>query len=95
MGNISSTDVSDTDIDKGLDYGTSEVIACTLKNDWDTDTTHALYDKAVTIVEYYASSLSLDRFSGDGEKATRHRDRAVALCTELKTQLVDYDNKFP
>ena len=86
IGEIESENVTDGEIEKGIAYGLSEVIGYTLKGDWDTDPDHPLYNKAQTTIEYYAAALMLDRFSGDGAKADRNRDRAVESAKELKIQ---------
>ena len=86
IGEIESENVSDADIDKGIAYGLSEVYGYTFKDDWATSTTHPLFGKAQTTIEYFAAALMLDRFSGDGEKANRNRARAIENAKELKIQ---------
>jgi hypothetical protein len=90
IGGIESDNVSDEDIDRALEYGLSEVYGYTFKNNWATDLAHPLFDKAETTVHYFASSHILDRFSGDGQKADRHRSRAMENAKELKTQYDEY-----
>lgn len=90
IGEIESDNVTDEEIDKAIDYGLSEVYAVTFKDDWADDTDHPLFNKAQTTVEYFAATLLLDRFSGDGAKADRNRSRAVENATELKMQYDEY-----
>jgi hypothetical protein len=90
IGGIESDNVSDEDIDRALEYGLAEITSKTFKTDWATDLAHPLFEKAETLVHYYASYHILDRFSGDGQKADRHRSRAVELGAELKSEYDEY-----
>lgn len=90
IGEIESENITDAEIDKGIAYGLSEVYGYTFKDNWATDTTHPLFQKAQTTVEYFAATLMLDRFSGDGQKADRNRMRAMENAKELKTQYDEY-----
>ena len=90
IGEIESEDVTDSEIDKGIAYGLSEVYGYTFKDNWVEDTDHPLRPKVETTIEYYAAALLLDRFSGDGEKANRNRARALENAKELKMQYDEY-----
>jgi hypothetical protein len=83
-------DLPDARIQAAINYGKGELYSVTLKTDWDTDTTHPLYNKAETLVHYFASFHILDRYSGNFEKANTHRQRAKELAIELKTQYDTY-----
>jgi len=82
-GNPSSTNVSDADITQGLAYGTSQVIAATNKDDWDTDTSNDFYPTAVMAAVYFASSMIRDRFNDQVDISTEHYNRATALITQI------------
>lgn len=90
IGNIESQNVSDDDIQKGIDFGISELYSVTFKDDWATDTSHPLFDKAEAIVHYFASFYCLDRFSGNFQKADVHYTRATNLKAAMKTEYEEY-----
>lgn len=88
MGNPSTTNLPDSEITTALQYGTDAVEQCTMKFDWEADTSHKFYNVAVTAAQYYASSYLLDRFgTTDFTKATTHLERADKLCMDLKKAL--------
>ena len=89
-GLYDTNDLPDSRIDKAIEYGKGELYSVTFKTDWDTDTTHPLFKKAENLVHYTASYTILDRYAGNGEKANRHRERAMQLATELKAQYDQY-----
>ena len=89
-GVYDTNDLPDSRIESALKYGRGELYSKTFKTDWDTDTTHPLYYKAETVVHYFASFYILDRYSGNFEKANTHRQRAMELANELKTEYDEY-----
>lgn len=91
-GIFDTNDLPDADIDDAIEYGKGELYAVTLKTDWDTivPTTNPLFTKAETLIHYFASFYILDRYSGNLEKANRHRERAREMALELKTQFDQY-----
>lgn len=91
IGDLDITDVADSELTIALNYGTSEVNGTTLKTDWETSTSHPLYNKVVTTVHYFASFYILDRLSGDQTKTDNDYERAKELLTTLKLQLDAYD----
>lgn len=89
-GIFDKNDLPDARIDAAILYGKGELYSKTFKTDWDTDTTHPLFYKAETVVHYFASFHILDRYSGNFEKANTHRQRAMELANELKTEYDEY-----
>ena len=88
-GNPSTTNVTDNDVTQGLNYGTSQVMEYTGKTDWETDTNHVSFMKAVTAAEYFASSYIRDRFNDQTNISGEHYSRARELCEEIADALAD------
>lgn len=88
-GNPSTANVTDTDITQGLNYGTSQVMEFTGKINWETDTTHVSFAKAVTAAEYFASSYIRDRFNDQIKISDEHYARATGICQEIADALAD------
>ena len=89
-GITDTNDLPDSQIDSAIEYGESELIAATLKSNWEADTANPLRNKAKTIVHYFASFNILDRYSGNHEKANLHYARAKDLAMMLKEQYNEY-----
>lgn len=89
-GITDTNDLTDAQIDAAIEYGESEVISATLKDDWETDLDNPLRDKAKVVVHYFASYHCLDRYSGNFEKANTHYQRAKDLAASLKEQYNEY-----
>lgn len=89
-GITDTNDLTDGQIDDAILYGESELVAATLKSDWETDTDNPLRDKAKVVVHYFASYHCLDRYSGNFEKSNAHFQRATELAKSLKEQYNEY-----
>ena len=89
-GITDTNDLTDGQIDNAISYGESELVAATLKSDWETDLDNPLRDKAKVVVHYFASYHCLDRYSGNFEKANAHYGRAKDLVAMLKEQYNEY-----
>lgn len=89
-GITDTTDLPDARIETALGYGRGELYSITLKSDWDTDTTHPLYQKAKMIVEFFAAYWILIRYAGFVERAGFLRDQITILTTSFKKEYDQY-----
>ena len=87
IGNLDIVDVPDADLTEAIEAGDAEVLATTPeKTDWNTDTTHPLYNKAKFLSNYFASFYILDRYGGDMEKANTHYERFKEMADRFEKQ---------
>jgi hypothetical protein len=86
-GKHSSDNLSDADISQYLLYGTAEVEQATGKYDWDTDTSNPLYPLAVMASEYFAASVSRDRFNDESDISTEFQGRANNIIRRIANNL--------
>lgn len=83
-------DLPDSRIDTALVYGRGELYALTFKTDWDTSTTHPLYNKAKMIVELFAAYWILIRYVGFTDKARLFREQLDIVTVKFKEEYDEY-----
>lgn len=83
-------DLPDSRIDTALVYGRGELYAITRKVDWDTDTTHPLYNKAKMIVEFFAAYWILIRYAGYTDRVGFLREQITLLTDSFKKEYDEY-----
>ena len=86
-GAPSTDNISDAEITQYLTFGTSRVTALTGKTDWATDTANVEYASAVMAAEYFADVAIRDRFGDKDDVSTEHWDRAMAICSQVASNL--------
>ena len=79
-------DLTDARIETALGYGRGELYAISLKSDWDTDTSHPLFQKAKMIVEFFAAYWVLIRYAGFSDRAGFLRDQITTLTMSFKKE---------